>query len=54
MTDTRDIVERLGDFDHYDNIATERFQMRMKALVEIKKLRSRVEWFESKRQARLA
>lgn len=54
MTDTRDIVERLGDFDHYGNTATERFQMRMEALVEIKKLRSRVEWFESKRQARLA
>lgn len=49
MSDTRDIVDRLGDFDHYGNTATERFQMRMEAMVEIKKLRSRNEWLETQR-----
>lgn len=39
----RDIVERLVDFDHYGNTATERFSMRMAAAQEIKKLRADVE-----------
>lgn len=48
--DTRDIAERLQDFDHYGNTATERFQMRLEAYVEIKKLRDRVSWLETQRR----
>jgi hypothetical protein len=39
VIDHRDILERLADFDHYGNTATERFEMRMQAYIEIKKLR---------------
>lgn len=47
MTETRDIVERLGDFDRHGNTAIERFKMRMDAMIEIKKLRERLAWLES-------
>lgn len=34
-----DLIERLVDFDHCGNTATERFTLRMDALHEIKRLR---------------
>lgn len=47
MSEARDIAERLQDFDRYGNNATERYQMRLEAYFEIKKLRERVRFLES-------
>lgn len=36
----QDLLERLGDFDNHGVTATQRFAMRMDALMEIKRLRA--------------
>jgi hypothetical protein len=46
MTDEKDILERLVDFDHCGNTATERFALRMDAWSEIRQLRAIISQME--------